>query len=138
VINWSVHYFALAFIGEGVLLALLAVVKPPGGLSASGLRWRGVTVGWLGCLLGLPWLTVLVTDDVASLALFALTPDVTVAATAVITLLWPRPVRWLVLAVPILWSLFSLLTLGALGLYWLVPGPVFALGVALPALVLRR
>lgn len=131
-VNWPANYFGWGFIGQGLALGTLAVWGPVWrGLiwrAQPGWRFSGI---WLLLVALLPWLAVIESGDRAALALFATTPDLTVLATVLILWLVPGPVRWLLLVVPLLWSLFSAATLWALQMYGLFFLPVATLAVTI-------
>lgn len=132
-VNWPATYFGWGFVGQGLVLGALAVrglvwrVQP-------GWRFGGV---WLLLVALLPWLAVIESGDRAALGLFATTPDLTVLATVLILWLVPGPVRWLLLVVPLLWSLFSAATLWGLQMYGLLFLPAATLVVAIGGLWLN-
>ncbi|MEM7406308.1 MAG: DUF6064 family protein, partial [Pseudomonadota bacterium] len=70
-----------------------------------------------------------------SIELFAVAPDPTVLATSALLLLLGGTGRWLLMPVALVWSVFSLLTLWALGIYALVFAPALSLGCIGVALV---
>lgn len=125
-INWPVGYAVVAFLGQGAVLALLSL-----GPRLPRRQRPGWPVAAFATMLLLPWLVVAATGQWQGPAVYGLTPDLTAAVTILCTAGWSRPWRWLLIPVPALWSLFSLLTLYALGLYALMVTPLIAILAAL-------
>lgn len=120
-INWPAAGFGWAFVAQGFLMLLLKGRALPAPLS-----WPALCAWWLVVLV-LPWLAVLQAGDVRALALFGLAPGVTVAASVLLFGHQPAAVRWLLLLLPLAWSLFSAATYWALGTFWLLGYPLAAL-----------
>ncbi len=136
-INWPVSYFAYAFVAQAMVLAAVAGVWQPPVRLAPGHGPGGTLLGlWLLVLVVLPWLTVAATGELAALALFGLTPDLTATGSLLLAPLLPRARRWLVILLPLVWCLFSLLTLYTLDLTLalLVPLGGVVLGLVMLAL----
>ena len=120
-VNWPATGFGWAFVIQGLLLLMLKGRALPGPMA-----WPVVVSWWLAVLL-LPWLSVLEADDIRALALFGVAPGVTVAASVLLFARQPWPLKWLLLMLPLVWSLFSAATYWALGTFWLLGFPVAAL-----------
>lgn len=113
-INTPATWYGWAFVLQGALLTVAALVwRPKESSAGSARRWQ-LGIAWLGITALLPLLAVAQTGNGQAVALFGMTPDVTVAATVPCLLLLPRRVRWLFLLLPLLWCLFSVATLWAL------------------------
>lgn len=128
-INWPAQWFGWGFVLQGVLLGFFAFL---GGAGFS--KWRAGRSAdhwlaglWLAAVLALPWLTVIESGDWKALGLFGLAPGTTAASGVLVAGLLPGFWRWVYLAVPVLWSLFSAATLWALQTWWLLGLPVATL-----------
>lgn len=128
-INWPAQWFGWAFVAQGGMLGSLALF---GGVHP--LQWQsGRAAGywlaglWLAAVLALPWLTVIESGDWKALGLFGLAPGTTAAAGVLVVGFLPGFWRWIYLAVPLLWSLFSAATFWALQTWWLLGLPVATL-----------
>ncbi|MBW4935836.1 DUF6064 family protein [Marinobacter sp. F4206] len=124
-INWPAAWMGWAFTGQGILLAVLAFTGDMTRFSSVRAGW--FTVFWLVSVLLLPWLAVLESGQLRALALFGLTPGVTVAASALLVRLPGRTAFWLLLPVPAFWMLFSAATSWTLQTYWLLLIPLASL-----------
>lgn len=114
-INMPAIWFGWAFILQGALMTVVALVWPWGGGSmAPGGRWRA-GIGWLMMVALLPLLAVAQSGSWLAAAMFGIAPGVTVAASVPCFLVLPRRVRWLFLVLPLIWSLISAATLWTLG-----------------------
>ncbi|WP_372987386.1 hypothetical protein [Marinobacter sp.] len=127
-VNWPATGFGWAFVVQGLLLLLMKGRALP-----APMTWPVAVSWWLAILL-LPWLSVLEMPDLWALALFGLAPGVTVAATVLLFAGQPSPLRWLLLALPLAWTLFSAATYWALGTFWLLGFPVATLVLLIVAL----
>jgi len=136
-INTPATWFGWAFVLQGALLTVVALVwrwEAEAGPPALA-RWLA-GVGWV-VLVGLAsLLTVAQAGNWQSVALFAVTPDVTALGAAPLMLVLPRRVRWLFLLLPLVWGLFSVATLWALGTHILITVPGTTLILAVVALLL--
>ncbi len=131
-INIPATWFGWAFILQGALLTVAALVWPWDGRSMGpGYRWQA-GAGWLMLTALLPLLMMAQSGNWRAVALFGVTPDLTVAASVPCLLLLPRRVRWLFLLQPLLWSLFSAATLWTLGtrVMFILPAATLALTIA--------
>jgi hypothetical protein len=133
-INWAASWFAGAFALQAVLLIVLGVgagriVLAP---SRGGMRWiapalvAAVVVAYplLAPLAGRAWTTAEV---------FGVAPDPTALATVATLALVGGRVRWLLLAIPLLWCAIAAATLWAMGAREAVVMGVTALLALLPA-----
>lgn len=130
-INWPAVWFGWSFVAQGLLMAALATfchweAIPKG-------RTRTFTWLWLTGVVALPWLPVLQSGELGALAVFGLTPDVTLAASSLVLAMMPRVLLWSLLPIPLLWVLFSAVTYWELQMVWLLLLPAatvifFALG----------
>ncbi|MEP1214529.1 MAG: DUF6064 family protein [Marinobacter sp.] len=130
-VNTPATWFGWAFILQAALLTVAALVWPWDETTAGPAhRWRA-GIGWLMMAALLPLLVVAQSGNWHALALFGMTPDVTVAASVPCLLLLPRRVRWLFLLLPLFWSLFSAATLWALGtrLMFVLPAATLVLTI---------
>lgn len=131
-INIPATWFGWAFILQGALLTVAALVWPWDGRSMGpGYRWQA-GAGWLMLTALLPLLVMAQSGNWRAVALFGVTPDLTVTASVPCLLLLPRRVRWLFLLQPLLWSLFSAATLWTLGtrVMFILPAATLALTIA--------
>lgn len=136
-INWPVTYFAYAFVAQAMALAAVAGVWQPPVRLVPGHGPGGTLLGlWLLVLVALPWLTAAAAGELAGLALFGLTPDLTTTGSLLLAPLLPRVWRWLLVLLPLGWCLFSLLTLYTLDLTLAMLVPLGGVILALVVLVL--
>ena len=115
-INWAASYVVPLFAIEALLLLWIGVVRGRlifrpwrNGAGILGIALFVLAVAFypvLAPLAGRPW---------AQAEIFGLAPDPTVIATVGLLLLLEGSIRWALLAVPILWCLFSGATLLAMG-----------------------
>ncbi|MDK8464738.1 DUF6064 family protein [Marinobacter sp. SS13-12] len=128
-INIPAAWFGWAFILQAALLTVAALVWPWDGRSAAPARRWQAGIGWLVMASLLPLLAAAQSGNWQGVALFGITPDVTVAASLPCLLLLPRRVRWLFLLLPLLWCLFSAATLWTLGtrLMFVLPAAILVL-----------
>ncbi len=124
-INWPAVWFGWAFVAQGLLMAGLGTFCR---LKAIPKGRAGVFAGlWLTSVVVLPWVPVLQSGELAALAVFGLTPDVTLAASALVLAMMPRVLLWSLLPIPLLWVLFSAATFWALQMVWLLLLPAATL-----------
>lgn len=134
-INWPARYAGIAFLVQGLLiLALVCGRHLPARLPAGKGTGIGIITFWLLTLLALPGLSALQAGDWRAVAVVGMTPDVTALGWIVCSFLIARPKRWLLLLVPLLWCLFSALTLWQLGAMFMLAVPLAGLALALLAL----
>lgn len=124
-ISWPAIGFGWAFVAQGVLLAVLAARGIVPELPAGRVGW--FSFFWLLAVVALPWVTVLQARELKALALFGLTPCVTVVASLMLMALTGRAIRWLLLPLPVLWSVFSAAVFWAMQAWWLMILPLAAL-----------
>ncbi|MBW7472697.1 DUF6064 family protein [Marinobacter sp. F4218] len=124
-INWPAVWIGWAFTVQGGLLAALAVTRGCPRLSIGRTGWFAAF--WLAAVVLLPWLTVVQSGEPTTLALFGLSPGVTVAASVLLVGGFGRATFWLLLPVPITWVLFSTATYWALQTQWLLLLPLATL-----------
>lgn len=137
-INWPVYWFGFAFVAQAMLIGAVAgFFYLPDRISLTGGRGPWLIGLWMLGLLGLPWLTVAATGELAALALFGMTPDVTAAVSIAALILVPRRIRWLLLVIPLLWCAFSAVTLYALGTTGPMLVPLAGLVLGVVAVFLR-
>jgi hypothetical protein len=111
-INWAAIYFAAAFVLQALLLGWTGVVRgrldlQPSGSGSIGLVLLAVALilqPLVGLFLGRPW---------TQAEIFGLAPDPTAVATLGVLVL-ARRIHWHLLAIPILWCVFTGLTLWAM------------------------
>ncbi|MDX1634910.1 MAG: DUF6064 family protein [Marinobacter sp.] len=136
-INWPVTYFGYAFVAQAMVTAAVAGAwRPPARLAPAQGRGRLLLVLWALVLLVLPWLTPATAGEASAIALFGLTPDVTATGSLLLAPLLTRAWRWLLVLLPLLWCLFSLLTLYTLGLALAMLVPLAGILLALVVLPL--
>lgn len=136
-INWPVAYFGYAFVAQALLTAAVTGIwQPPARWSPRGPRGSGLLALWVLMLLVLPGLTMAAASDVRALAIFGLTPDLTVLGAILVSTLSPRKLRWILLLIPALWCGFSALTLLALDMLFPVLVPLAGLLAILVAVFL--
>lgn len=137
-INWPVGYFGFAFVAQAMLVGAVAgFFYLPDRISLRAGRGPWLIGFWLASLLGLPWLTVLATGQLAGLAVFGMTPDVTATASVAALVLLPRRLRWLLLVIPLVWCLFSTATLYALNMQVPMLVPLAGVVMGIVAVFLR-
>jgi hypothetical protein len=137
-INWAMAYVAPTFVFEALLLLLIAV------RSGITLQSRG-PAAWIGYLLlvfatvGVPLLPMLHGREQSTAEVFGIAPDPTVVATLGFLLLVRTRLLWTLYPIPLLWCLFSGLTLHTMGeaQAWM-PFAVVALAVAAGIAAFRR
>jgi hypothetical protein len=131
-INLPAVWFGWAFILQAALLTVAGLVWPCDGNTAEPARRWQAGAGWLLVTALLPLLAVAQAGNWQAVALFGITPDLTVAASIPCLLLLPRRVRWLFLLLPLLWCLLSAATLWALGtrLMFALPAAALVLAIA--------
>ena len=137
-INWAGPYFAMAFAIEALLLGLIGVAG--GWLSLrADLRWSGCTgVGlFLFALLIQPLIGPLLGRAPSQMEVFGVAPDPTVVATLGLLVLANHGSKWLLLAIPTLWSVISGATTWAMGAPDALVMPVAA-ALAVGAALLSR
>ncbi|MCG7201176.1 hypothetical protein MD273_15690 [Marinobacter pelagius] len=127
-INWPATGFGWVFVVQGLFLLMLKGKALP-----APLAWPTVVAWWLVVLV-LPWFAVLQAGEMRALALFGVAPGITVAASVLLFAGQPAPLRWLLLLLPLAWSLFSAATYWALGTFWLLAYPGAALVLSVLAL----
>lgn len=137
-INWAVVYFAPLFAIQGLLLAWAGWVRRPIGFPAcKGLARVTGFVLLSGSILLYPAIVTVAGRPWQQAEVFGMTPDPTAIGTVGLTLLaGPRVPAWL-LVIPVLWCLFSGLTLWAMASpeKWL---PSLAAVVGVGSLTLQR
>jgi len=116
-INWAVEPMVPVFLLQAVLLALAGVL--PRGLAFArldGIGWAGLGLAGLGLLY--PGLTLVLGRPLAQVEVFGIAPDPTALVTLGLLLCArsPRPglLLGVLMPVPLLWGLFSGLTLLAM------------------------
>lgn len=130
-INWVAPWFAAAFALEGLLLVAVGVVAGRAPLPTGG-RARIAALLVATTVVGYPLLAPLAGRSWTSVELFGVAPDPTAIATVAAIAAVRGRIRWLLLAVPVLWCIVASLT------QWAMAAPeavVIAVG-ALLALVL--
>lgn len=123
-INWPAEWLGWAFVVQGVLLGLVAVARVRDSARTPNM---GLAIVWVLAVLGLPWLTVVEAGDWKALALFGLAPGTTAAASMLIVGLLPGFWKWLYLALPLAWCLFSAAIFWVLQTFWLLGFPLATL-----------
>jgi len=124
-INWPAVWFGWAFVAQGALMVAVAAFCH---LEAIPKGRTGVFAGlWLTSVVVLPWVPVLQSGELGTLAVFGLTPDVTLAASSLVLAMMPRALLWSLLPIPLLWVLFSAATYWALQMVWLLLLPAATL-----------
>ncbi|TGN41097.1 hypothetical protein [Marinobacter confluentis] len=128
-INWPALWFGWGFVLQGVLLGsfMLFGGAPPSRWLDSKSAGYWLAGLWLAAVLALPWLTVAESGDWKAVGLFGLAPGTTAAAGVLLAGSLPGFWRWLYLAVPFFWSLFSAATFWSLQTWWLLGLPVATL-----------
>ena len=126
-INWPAEWFGWAFVVQGGVLGLIAIVGAIHQTPQSQTQKSSLVVLWVMAVAGLPWLTVAESGDWTALGLFGLTPGTTAAASMLVTPFLPGPWRWVYLVVPLVWSLFSAATFWVLQTWALLALPAATL-----------
>ncbi len=130
-INWVAPWFAAAFALQALLLMVLAVMA-----GRIVLRRVGGRELWIATLLvviavfGYPLLAPLAGRAWTATEVFGVAPDPTAIATVAVLALVRGRMRWLLLAVPLLWCAVTALTLWAMN----APEAVVVAGAVLLAL----
>jgi hypothetical protein len=125
-INWAAVYLAYAFTLQAALLALLGVAadklsltdaRPLKAVAAALFAFALIVQPMIGPTFGRSWRAVEV---------FGIMPNPTVVATLAILSLSTSPVKWLLLAVPILWCAVSGATEWTMGApdWWIMPAAI--------------
>jgi hypothetical protein len=137
-INWVAPWFAAAFAVQAALLGVLGVVAGRIGFAAPGRGGFRIAAALLaGSVVAYPLLAPLAGRPWTSAEVFGTAPDPTTIGTLATLALAHGRVRWLLLAVPLLWCAVTALTLWAMGsAQALVVAALAVLGV-LPSLFRR-
>ncbi|MGM0559027.1 MAG: DUF6064 family protein [Myxococcota bacterium] len=133
-LNWAAEYAGWAFIAQGVLVAAYAFsgrLSFPGPEQRDALDITGVAFAGFA-LLAYPFLVPLGGRSWAGIEVFGAAPDPT-ALFAVGLVVAAARVRWVLLLVPVLWSLYSGATSLAMGWPLGLVTPVVALGAVVVA-----
>jgi hypothetical protein len=112
-INWAMSYAAAAFFAQAGLLVLAALL-PRSPANASGLRHHGGIALAVCGLLAYPFMALVAGRSPATAETFGMMPDPTVATTFGAMLIVGQKRLWLLLPIPIVWCLYSGLTLWAM------------------------
>lgn len=123
-VNWPAEWFGWAFVGQGVLLGVMAAF---GAHNPAQTRNAALAAFSALAVIGLPWLTVAETGQWQALALFGLAPGTTAAAGVLVIGVLTDPWRWICLVLPLVWSLFSAATFWVLQTWWLLAFPAATL-----------
>lgn len=133
-INWAASWFAGAFALQAVLLVVLGVgagrIVPAS--SRGGVRWIAPTLV-AAVVVAYPLLAPLAGRAWTTAEVFGVAPDPTALATVATLALVGGRVRWLLLAIPLLWCAIAVATLWAMGAREAVVLGVTALLALLPA-----
>lgn len=132
-LNWAGGFFGWGFLVQAAILLLVAAL----GL---GLRrpvpswhvpdWMAMVLACFG-LLGYPLVAVLSAQASFQAETFGIHPDPTAVVTlGVVVFILRGPLLWLVLSIPLVWSLITGLTLQALDIAW-ASIPLLAIVIAL-------
>lgn len=127
-INWPAAGFGWAFVVQGLLLVVAACVvnddrMPP--------PWQQTCLAWWGIIvLLLPWVPAWLLGDGRGVALYGLAPDLTVAGLLLGIAQLKGWLRWGLMVLPLIWTLFSILTYHALGLNGMLALPLATLVLA--------
>ncbi|ASY59539.1 DUF6064 family protein [Sinorhizobium sp. CCBAU 05631] len=112
-INWAMSYAAAAFFLQSGLLVLAALL-PRSPTNSGGLRHHGGIALAVCGLLAYPFIALVAGRPPATAETFGMMPDPTVATTFGAMLMVGQKRLWLLLPIPILWCLYSGLTLWAM------------------------
>jgi len=130
-INWVAPWIAATFALEALLLAAA------GGFAWGTISWRAaghafrITVALIALIVGgYPLLAPVTGRPWTTAEVFGVAPDPTALVTVAILAFVRGRIRWLLLPIPLVWCLFSVLTLWAMR----SPGAVVVSGAALLAL----
>lgn len=116
-INWAATYFAWAFAAQAALLMWAALVRPAFDMRADGSTATRIALAiFVFCTLVQPLIAFVASGDLRRSEIFGLAPDPTAAATLALLAMTSRPPRYL-FVIPVLWCVFTSLTLVAMEEY---------------------
>lgn len=113
-VNWAAPWFALGFVLQGALTAFVGLGWRPAPRRDGPSAVLGGGLLLLGAL-AYPALALLSGRALAAVEIFAILPDPTVVATLGVLLLMPGRAPWLLLPLPLAWSMLGGATLVAMG-----------------------
>ena len=132
-INWTAPWFAAAFAIQAGLFVVLGVFAGRLEFRPRIGRDRWVATSLVGiAVLGYPLLAPLAGRQWTTAEVFGVAPDPTAIGSVAAMVLVHGRIRWLLLAVPLLWCAIAAATLGAMG----APEAVVVAGMGLLALLL--
>ena len=130
-INWVAPWIGAAFALEALLLAAAGgVARSTTMFTAAGHAFRIAIALIVMIVVGYPLLAPLTGRPWTTAEVFGVAPDPTALVTVAILALVRGRIRWLLLLIPLVWCLFSVLTLWAMR----SPQAAFVAGAALLAL----
>jgi hypothetical protein len=125
-INWAAAYMVPVFVVQAVLL-LAAAARPLGIVQRQGVR-RVAAMLLVGVVAGYPLAALVAGRSSSAAEVFGIAADPTMLAALVFVAVWQSRWRWALAVVPVVWCLFSILTLHTMGSeqYLLVSGVALA------------
>ena len=114
-INWAATWFAVAFACEALLLVVVGVLagRLQLQLARGGAPWIAISIVAIS-ILGYPLLAPLTGRPWTSAEIFGVAADPTAIASVAVLALVRGRIRWLLLAVPVLWCAVAAATLRAM------------------------
>jgi hypothetical protein len=125
-INWAAAYMVPLFVVQAVML-LAAATRPPGIMQSQGVR-RLAALLLASVMAGYPLVALVAGRSFGAAEVFGIAADPTMLAVLVFVAVWQIRWRWALGLVPLVWCLFSILTLHTMGSdqYLLVSGVALA------------
>jgi hypothetical protein len=135
-INWAAAYMLPLFVGLAVML-LAAAARPLGIVEGQGIS-RLAALLLAGVVIGYPLVTLVVGRSLGAAEVIGIAADPTMLAVLVFVAVLQSRWRWALAVVPLVWCLFSILTLHTMGSeqYLLVLGVALA-GICIMAMRAR-
>ena len=139
-INWAAPYVAPVFAVQGIALAALGARRGlvlPGSEDRSA-SFRAALIVLASCLFAYPLLAPALGRPLAAAEVFGIAPDPTAAATLAILAMHRGSARWLLMMVPLAWSIVTGLTLWTMGAAEALVAPACALAACVIAAARHR
>jgi hypothetical protein len=135
-INWVVAYMVPLFVVQAIML-LAAAAWPLGVVERQGIRWPAALL-LAGVVAGYPLVALLAERSLGAAEVIGIAADPTMLAVLVFVAVLQSRWRWVLAVVPLVWCVFSILTLHTMGSeqYLLVLG-VALVGICIMAMRAR-